>query len=173
MILNFKCPQAAWTWQTFRFTVSIGHRLCLPHFFFQLVSLTAVSYYLLSHWVYLKENVSSLFLYLPICDYMMYIYRAKDIKWVDVMNHNTVSPSQYSFVWNYLGMRQILFLYCPCKKLIQCNSVDWKAQNVYFQFDPVITVLSKMEKCANEIIWLLHAFLFIVDKVIASQIFAD
>lgn len=63
---------------------------------------------------------------------------------------------------------------------MQCNSINfchasvgWKAQNIYFQLDPVIAVLSKMEKCANKIIWLLHAFLFIVDKVIASQISAD
>lgn len=45
------------------FQVSIGHRLCLLHFFLQLVSLTAVSYYLLSHWVYLKENVFLVFIF--------------------------------------------------------------------------------------------------------------
>lgn len=34
VILNFKCPQATWTWQTFKLTFNIGHRLCLQHCFF-------------------------------------------------------------------------------------------------------------------------------------------
>jgi len=48
-----------------------------------------------------------------------------------------------------------------------------KARNIYFQLDPVITVLGKMKKCTNGIIWILHAFSFIIDRVIASQVFAD
>lgn len=77
-------------------------------------------------------------------------------------------------------MKEILFLHyllknpCSVTQSILHNALaGWKAQNIYFQLDPVITVLDKMEKCAKEIIWLLHAFLFAIDKVIASQISAD
>lgn len=87
VLLSFKWPQAAWTWQTFRFTVNIGHRIhCLLT---ADSSVTCSELLISSHIGCIWRKLSfTIFLYLHICNYIAYICSPKGINWVDVMIHN-------------------------------------------------------------------------------------